>query len=313
VPSSVPSRDEPLPAPEDLSQSGGGSGSDADAESGDSGRELDMLGVGEDGEEDDIDDFMEASGAEPNAKEDIRDWKDLREQIKSDLTMAHKNHDSLSRINQFLILRNFATLRMKGIGRILASQEIARQWQDGAGVHFARQIRFLARHYQLFERLPASNRGGDRGRSLLNDEQVQTAARTYLLSMSVGEVTPARFRHALNEQILPSFGYTLRGSGLSLRTARRWLYKLGWRRSELKKGVYMDGHERPDVVEYRNDVFIPLMTSLERRMAHWDSRGSELVRIDPELGPGEKRVIAVFQDESCFHVNEFKKTTWYAP
>jgi hypothetical protein len=29
------------------------------------------------------------------------------------------------------------------------------------------------------------------------------------------------------------------------------------------------------------------------------------------LGPGEKRVVAVFQDESSFHVNEFKKTTWY--
>jgi len=97
-----------------------------------------------------------------------------------------------------------------------------------------------------------------------------------------------------------------------MRTAWHWLYKLGWWHTELKKGVYMDGHERPDVIEYRINVFLPLMASLERRMVQWVLRESELVCVDPELGPGKKRVIAVFQDESSFHVNEFKKTTWYA-
>ena len=72
----------------------------------------------------------------------------------------------------------------------------------------------------------------------------------------------------------------------------------------------MDGHERPDVMEYRNKVFLPLMASLERRMVQWISEGSELMRIDLDLEIGKKRVIAVFQDESSFHVNEFKKTIW---
>ena len=146
---------------------------------------------------------------------------------------------------------------------------------------------------------------------MLNDEQVQTVARTYLLGLPVGEVTSALFHHTLNEQILPSLGYTLGGSGLSLRTAWQWLCKLGWQCTELKKGVYMDGHERQDVVEYHNNVFLPLMAQLEKRMTRWDSRGSKLMHIDPDLGPGKKRVIVVFQDESCFHVNEFKRTTWY--
>ena len=72
----------------------------------------------------------------------------------------------------------------------------------------------------------------------------------------------------------------------------------------------MDGHERPDVMEYRNKVFLPLMASFERRMVQWVSEGSELVHIDPDLALGEKRVIAVFQDESSFHVNEFERTIW---
>ena len=128
----------------------------------------------------------------------------------------------------------------------------------------------------------------------------------------MGEVTPKRFQHALNTRILPTLGYPPTKK-LSERTARRWLIKLGWWRTTLKKGVYMDGHERPDVIDYRVNTFLPLMAQLEKRMVHWVANGSELVRVDPELGPDEKRVIAVFQDESCFHVNEYKRDVWCAP
>jgi len=74
----------------------------------------------------------------------------------------------------------------------------------------------------------------------------------------------------------------------------------------------MDGHERPDVKEYRQKTFLPTMALYEKRMAHWVLQGSELVRVDPVLGLGEKRIIALFQDERCFHVNEYKQNIWYA-
>ena len=146
---------------------------------------------------------------------------------------------------------------------------------------------------------------------MLNDEKVQAAARTYLFEQRIGDVTPQTFRHALNKRILPSLGYSLK-SKLSERTAWRWLLKLGWRRKELKKGVYMDSHERSDVVEYCNKVFLTLMAKYERLMAHWIPEGDKLVRVDPVLEPGEKRIIALFQDESCFHVNDNNNTAWYA-
>ena len=53
---------------------------------------------------------------------------------------------------------------------------------------------------------------------------------------------------------------------LSERTARQWLIKLGWQHTMLKKGVYMDGHERPDVVEYWLKTFLPLMALHEKKM-----------------------------------------------
>jgi hypothetical protein len=81
----------------------------------------------------------------------------------------------------------------------------------------------------------------------------------------------------------------------------------------VKKGVYMDGHERPDIVEYQNNVFLPLMALFKRCMVQWrpEGEGTELVHIEPDLGPEEKWVIAVFQDESSFHVNDYKQTSWY--
>jgi len=83
----------------------------------------------------------------------------------------------------------------------------------------------------------------------------------------------------------------------------------------------MDGHKRIDVKAYRDQVFLPLMASLEKRMVQWDVKESEggntgereLKCTDPRLGPGEKRIIPIFQDESSFHVNEYKSSAWYAP
>ena len=75
----------------------------------------------------------------------------------------------------------------------------------------------------------------------------------------------------------------------------------------------MDGHKRPDVVEYHNKSFLPSMKMHQKRMVWWEPQESKLVCIDPVLGSGEKRIIALFQDESSFHVNEYKRTIWCVP
>jgi hypothetical protein len=111
--------------------------------------------------------------------------------------------------------------------------------------------------------------------------------------LHIGDVTPRQFQHALNEWILLTLRYNLE-VGLSERIARRWLCKLGWRQTRLKKGIYMDGHERGDVKEYRQNDFLPKMASFERRMAKWEPRSSRLECTAPDLRPGKKRVIAIF-------------------
>jgi len=57
-----------------------------------------------------------------------------------DLTTAQKEKGALTHINKLIILRNFATLRMKGYKCIPASKEIAQQWHEKGGAYFAHKI-----------------------------------------------------------------------------------------------------------------------------------------------------------------------------
>jgi hypothetical protein len=72
----------------------------------------------------------------------------------------------------------------------------------------------------------------------------------------------------------------------------------------------MDGHEHKDVVEYCKKVFLPKMKEFEGRMARYE--GPDLKRVDPNLLPGERELIAEFQDETCCQANDHKTSAWYA-
>ncbi|KIK32812.1 hypothetical protein CY34DRAFT_110837 [Suillus luteus UH-Slu-Lm8-n1] len=236
----------------------------------------------------------------------FRDWSKMCKNIKSDLKKNSKSF-SLAQINKLTILSYFATLCIK-CSWIQASAEIARQWHEGEGIHFAWKVRALVRHYQIFAQLPMEKRGGKaNAHSWLHDKAVQAHTRSWLTAQKVGSVTPKKLQHALTSAIFPDLGIHPK-QPLSMRTARRWLLKLGWRCTMVQKGVYMDGHERDDVVKYRREVFLPLMAQYEAQMVQYE--GPELKKVEPHLKPGEKRIIAQFHDECCFHANDQSNTAW---
>jgi hypothetical protein len=55
----------------------------------------------------------------------------------------------------------------------------------------------------------------------------------------------------------------------SSRTAQRWLNSLGLKFGRYCKGIYNDGHERDDVVQYRNE-FLERMLFYEKRMTQYE-------------------------------------------
>ena len=134
---------------------------------------------------------------------------------------------------------------------------------ENDGKTLARRIRALLHHFQTFGGLPAETRGGKRkGLSYLDNEDVFQGCRAWLLQQEIGIVTPENFRVAINTEILPRLMAALT-KGISRARSYRWLIRLGFYKSEVKKGVYVDRHEREDVVVYRQEVFLLIIVELD--------------------------------------------------
>ena len=103
---------------------------------------------------------------------------------------------------------------------------------------------------------------------------------------------------------------------ISERTARRWLSRLDWQYGQPRKGMYIDGHEREDVVNYRK-AFVKRWEQYEKRFHLYDNDGEPLPNpkgfpiFRPDGGfEGRFRLILVTHDESTFFQNDLNKSHW---
>jgi hypothetical protein len=143
-----------------------------------------------------------------------------------------------------------------------ASLAIARRM--GKGVYFARQIRqneeYLAKHGRLCPSKESAQHGQY---TLLDNESVVHGVRRYLAAQNLGSITPHLICRHVNKVIIPALDLTMKKATISERTAINWLKKLGYTCKDVKKGVYFDGHERPDVIEARKK-FLTELTKYEQ-------------------------------------------------
>ena len=62
----------------------------------------------------------------------------------------------------------------------------------------------------------------------------------------------------VNDVIIPTLDLTQKKATISEWTAINWLKKLGYTCKDIKKGVYFDGHEQPDVIEARKKFLVEI-------------------------------------------------------
>ena len=67
----------------------------------------------------------------------------------------------------------------------------------------------------------------------------------------------------------------------------------------------MGGHERPDVVRYQQEVFLPAFNEIRPFLVTWNEEGQMLM--PQNLPPGQKPLILVTHDESTFNANDGKR------
>ena len=100
---------------------------------------------------------------------------------------------------------------------------------------------------------------------------------------------------------------------IGLETARTWLHELGFSKITAKKGTYVDGHEREDVVEYRNK-FLRKMVSLGflNNENAPTPEASQALPSDLRTPSSDQisKTIILFHDESTFQACDYERTQW---
>ena len=181
---------------------------------------------------------------------------------------ALKSARMVNMIMQLTPVAQFVKLREKYCchGRsktpsVSASLAITRRM--GKGPYFAHQIQKNDHHLLHFHQLPPCKDGAYCGQAtLLDNKSVVHAICRYLAAKALGTITTLDLCHHVNKVILP--GLNLSGnSQISERTAHSWLKKLGYQCKDVQKGLYVDGHERPDVIKAREE-FLSKIQKYER-------------------------------------------------
>ncbi|KAI0371845.1 hypothetical protein BV20DRAFT_941233 [Pilatotrama ljubarskyi] len=102
---------------------------------------------------------------------------------------------------------------------------------------------------------------------------------------------------------------------VSLATAQCWMHALEHRWTKGPNGQFVDGHERKDVVGYRQQSFLPAMAEYDQYARQWDKDGQE-VPATPQTGdsaashPSRKHVVYWWHNESTFYAHDQHTQRW---
>ena len=83
---------------------------------------------------------------------------------------------------------------------------------------------------------------------------------------------------------------------------------MGFSYKGVQKGVYVNGHEQVDVVDYSNAIFLPAWKRYSGRIVIFLENGSW--HVPESLPEGEKPLVFITHDKSIFNVNDGKRRLW---
>jgi hypothetical protein len=186
----------------------------------------------------------------------------LKEVKKSRTKYAIKTLSQLIAVSEYVKLRA-RYQKHNACKRPCLNASIAVARRMGKGPYFARQIRHNELHLLRHRQLPPPKSYSKHGHhTLLDNESVLHDVRVYLATQDLGSVNPRTLCRHINDIILPALDIK---ATISESTAQRWLrFKLGYECKESKKGIYIDGHERPDVIKERSEFVEEILNRFSR-------------------------------------------------
>jgi hypothetical protein len=139
--------------------------------------------------------------------------------------------------------------------------------------------------------------------------QLLPAVADQYLKQIVHKEMPAGLKKYMEVELFPRIHLRV-GRGVSLSTARRWLHHEGFRYISYRKGLYFDGHDRPDVLKYRNEHFLPTMAALQHRLIRYVVGDVDKVLTDPQRNFVERILVLVAHDEMASQSNDSHDKSW---
>ena len=240
---------------------------------------------------------------------------DLSQQLADDQILASIDEWVLAlprEDSQMLTMLLLETFRKEfGLGTMPAAAKVSniihhteqtvRQWTD----EFREHGEFEQSRVGQYERL-----------SITDDEELCGKATAWVREHAnikgQPNMTMPDFCQHINNEILPSSflspGFPRK---ICLESARKLLYHLGFKRVDTgKKGVYIDGHERPDVVQ-EQELFL-------QKIQDYDTSHlpppcpSDCLHVDcsPTTDHTLEQLIIICHDESAFQSNEDQTFSW---
>lgn len=208
-----------------------------------------------------------------------------------------------------LALRQYFQKLQQDSGRIRISEDISKYlFPDRNCVHQGRLIRKWADYYLNTGSIPESRQGRFvKIRSLIADDDVQRILKAYIRAESSNALTSCSLASWVKENLHQKTNLA-NPVIISEKTAQRWLKYLGLTYGRYTPGLYTDGHERPDVVRYR-ELFLERFELYEKRMIQYEGDFMEFP-IPPSLPTGERPLVLVTHDESCFSSHDGRDFVW---
>jgi hypothetical protein len=143
---------------------------------------------------------------------------------------------------------------------------------------------------------------------LINDEDFKNECQVWLRQQTPESRSPTNLKKYIEETVFPKLTGHIKKETISEKTCRNYMHFWGYKYDEKKKGVYYDGHERPDVVEYRKE-WLKRMFEYKKSMKDFDGGMLDVV-LEPQLKPEEKEIVQVTHDECHFYANDGQRKIW---
>ena len=220
-------------------------------------------------------------------------------QKKSDITDAQRL--------QCLAMQMYMRLLRSGMRKTAARNQVALQlnWTN----YKARRITHWSNQFLICGEIPQNKRGShSKVVSIFSDESVQLDIKAFLRS-NKKSASPKTLKAYLETVYFPEYlGFQIRKE-ISEKACRKWMKLLGWQNVPHRKDIYVDGHERPDVVAKRVE-FLNAMEALESYLLRVDETNYKTCIQIPPITNGQSTHILVTHDETVFSANDGDRSYW---